>query len=454
MRSSSAGWLLGRSRWAGVVALLVVGAVSGWRPPSVGAHDLCANTGSSQGPFDVVAYEAKDWRQVYSDTLSLAAFDGLFPDDPYFGLPLMEKGPRDERDTAEVRYIPPVILKAIGWIESNWIQAWYDVPYGAIGPALISHDCGYGIMQVTSGMQNTTGTPTPQQLMVAAHYAYNIARGAWTLADKWNAAPEARPIVGDGDPAIVEDWYYAVWSYNGFAFKNHPLNPAYSEWPRPSFSCGPPDDGLGHDRSQYPYQELVFGCMGNPPQLVVEEDEERLPLWQPQEATLPDLGLEEVFNAMLNFFVFQDEKMDIPRPESSHTDPSELAGEREAIVGAPQMAMAARDFTFQLFKDGTEPATDAEPIEIRNLGTGQLVWMAVPSASWIVVSPPQGIALGSDLGDLASAFTVTVNAVGLEPGHYQGTVTVVAPFTAADPTAIDVGLTVFDRAFLPGVFKE
>ena len=60
-----------------------------------------------------------------------------------------------------VTLIPPVLLKAIAWIESGWAQASYDPPvqYGQVGPVLSSHDCGYGIMQVTSGMQNVSGVP-------------------------------------------------------------------------------------------------------------------------------------------------------------------------------------------------------------------------------------------------------------------------------------------------------
>ena len=54
-------------------------------------------------------------------------------------------------------------------------------------------------MQVTSGMTVPLGDnsqASPDQLLVATHYAYNIARGAAILADKWNAAPESRPIAG------------------------------------------------------------------------------------------------------------------------------------------------------------------------------------------------------------------------------------------------------------------
>ena len=155
-------------------------------------------------------------------------------------------------------------------------QTTRDAPFGGIGPALISFDCGHGIMQVTSGMTvplGDDGRASPEQLLVATHYAYNIARGAAILADKWNAAPEYRPIAGtdtDSDPSIVENWYFAVWSYNGFTGpgakrSNHPMDPVYGAWPRTPYSCGAANDGYGHNRGSYPYQELVWGCATRPP---------------------------------------------------------------------------------------------------------------------------------------------------------------------------------------------
>lgn len=452
MGSSRAGYLPARSWWAAalVLALLLLAVFYPRETPAKAEH-LCASTGSIRGPFNVVAYEAKDWRQVYGDALTLAGFNNLFPGDPFFGLPPIERGPRNGRGIAAERYIPPALLKAIGWIESSWIQARFDVPYGAIGPTLVSHDCGYGIMQVTSGMQNTTGTPTPQQLMVAAHYAYNIARGAWILADKWNAAPEFRPIVGDGDPRVIEDWYYAIWSYNGFAFVNHPLNPAYSQWPRTPYSCGPASDGFGHDRSQYPYQELAYGCLSRPPSPVLGAG----PLWPPLAATLPDLSAEEVFKAMdIANFLFNEERMDIPRPQPSHNDPTLPSSDPRALIGAPRMVIAAPNLAFQLFEEGSDAAATPVPIALRNSGTGLLVWMAVPSQPWIVVTPAQGIALGAELGGGSSTFIVLVDTRGLEPGRYQGTVTVSAPFAADAPTVLNVQLTLQDRSFAPGVGRD
>jgi hypothetical protein len=228
-----------RNRLRITVLLLVLGLAflpqAGALSPPAYAQDygLCPATGSPMGPFDVTSYDPEDYRTVYAQTFELAAVDGLFPGDLYFGLPPLETGPRLARTPVPLTptetatptppgspaptetatptppgddiptpastpsptpfptigpgltepYVPPTILKAIGWVESSWSQAAFAVPYGGIGPALISADCGYGIMQVTTGMQNTTGEPTREQLMVGSHFAYNIARGTRILVD-------------------------------------------------------------------------------------------------------------------------------------------------------------------------------------------------------------------------------------------------------------------------------
>ena len=96
--------------------------------------------------------------------MELAGTNQLFPDNPAFALPPLETGDRSAGSGTTTRpYIPPVLLKAIAYIESGWAQASYDplVQYGETGPTLVSADCGYGIMQVTSGMQNVSGIPEP-----------------------------------------------------------------------------------------------------------------------------------------------------------------------------------------------------------------------------------------------------------------------------------------------------
>src|SRR5690606_6177359 len=127
---------------------------------------------------------------------------------------------------------------------------------------------------ITSGMGNNTGTPSSKQALVGTHFAFNLAEGMRILADKWNQAPRFRPIAGEGDPAALEDWYYAIWSYNGFAFTNHPLNPD-----RDPLRAGAADSPIYHcfddtapsyvqgsgtlpvyTYGDYTYQERVYGC--------------------------------------------------------------------------------------------------------------------------------------------------------------------------------------------------
>jgi len=346
-------------------------------------------------------YEALEDRSLYMAAMDLAGYDMLFPDDPFFSQRFLDVGTRSNRTSGEL-YIPPALLKAISWVESVTTQGAPALPFGAIGPALVSFDCGYGIAQVTSGMTaplGEAGQPTDEQALTASHYAYNIGRGAAILADKWNSAPEARPIAGidtNSDPRIIENWYFAVWSYNGFTGpganrSNHPMDPIYGAWPRTPYSCGPATDGLSHNRAAHPYQEIVYGCMAHPPTV------QGKPLWQPQEATLPDLN-NPYWRSPLDLANFQYPyaKMDIPTPKPEHRDstPQPTLLHRLAVLGFPSMTVD-RPIVLVNFRPG-QSATPAE-VRISNVGTGIVTWRATANKSWVTLSQTAGIAVGHDL---------------------------------------------------------
>jgi hypothetical protein len=347
-------------------------------------------------------YETTEDRKLYMKAMELAGYDLLFPNDRFFSQPTMGIGPRTNRTQAADVYVPPSLLKAISWVESVTSQGAADLPFGAIGPALVSFDCGYGIAQVTSGMTQPLGDanqPTDEQALVATHFAYNIGRGAAILIDKWNGAPDARPIAGidtNSDPHIMENWYFAIWSYNGFTGpganrSNHPLDPIYGAWPRPSYSCGPASDGLNHNRSLYPYQELVYGCAAHPP--VVKGDK----LWTPVAATLPDLNNPYWRSPLdLKNFVSPYSGMDMPTPKPQHTDPTAKPGAnaRALVLGAPQLSV---DRPIVLVN--VRPGQSASPatVMISNTGTGIVPWRVTASKSWIKISQQAGVAVGSDL---------------------------------------------------------
>ena len=224
-------------------------------------------------PFTPTTYEGLRDRKLFLDTIDLAAFDMLFPGDPYFGLPPIEVGGRNSGRETEPGKVPPVILKAIAYIESAIAQADGTTPFGSIGPALVAFDCGHGVTQVTTGMTVPTGEAgrgSPQQALVATHFAYNIARGAAILIDKWNEAPEENPIVGSNTgafPALLENWYYAIWNYNGFTGpganrSNHPMDPIYGSWPARRTAAGPSRTGWD---TTAPTIRTRSSCWGAPP---------------------------------------------------------------------------------------------------------------------------------------------------------------------------------------------
>ena len=153
--------------------------------------------------------------------------------------------------TSVAARFPCALLRAIGQTESSWRQFTAGA-CGGTGPTLISFDCGYGIMQITSGMAGGAGFDPPR---VAAEPAYDIGTGAQILGAKWRATP----FVGTNDPDLVECWYYAVWAYNGFSYVNNPNNPRFAADRQPYLSPG------GSSRGSYPYQELVWGYLEYPP---------------------------------------------------------------------------------------------------------------------------------------------------------------------------------------------
>jgi hypothetical protein len=427
-----------------LLALAVIVVATGDR--SAYAHHLCPNTGSPRGPYNFRTLEAQ--RSTYGKAFELAGRNKLLPGVPGFALPAMETGPRSA-GSSQMRggYIPPVLIKAIAWIEAGWSQADYSVAYGSYGPALISHDCGYGLMQVTTGMQNASGLPTVNQSMIGGHFAYNIARGAQILIDKWNHAPEYRPIVGARDPAVLENWYYAVWSYNGFSYKNHPYNSQYPANRLP-YSCGPSSDGLGHNRTHYPYQELVFGCIANPPVI------DGVRLWTPQAITMPNRAGATMKSKMSSAnwdacaYNIQCGPMDFGTPQPSHRDGSPLTATQGQVLGAPSLSVSSANISM-IAVPPSFPAASA--LAVANVGSGVLSYRITSNSSWLKVSRYQDVALGANLGGRRSVLQITANTTGLGPGKHTAQLLIESVLTAHAPKTINVTVNNFpDGTLLKG----
>jgi endonuclease/exonuclease/phosphatase family metal-dependent hydrolase len=199
--------------------------------------------------------------------------------------------------------VPAQVMLGIAAQESNLWQAPRFVLPGATGNPLIGNyfgldiyngteaddwtirwdkaDCGYGVTQVTDGMRlagrekpGETALPYQKQRAVALDFAANIAAGLQILQSKWNQTRSAGLVINNGDPAKLENWFFAVWAYNsgfhpntgggapwGVGWANNPANPKYPA-NRTAFLDTTYQDAA-HPQD-WPYQEKVMGWAGHP----------------------------------------------------------------------------------------------------------------------------------------------------------------------------------------------
>jgi hypothetical protein len=87
------------------------------------------------------------------------------------------------------------------------------------------------------------------------------------LESKWSSVP----TIGSGDPTAIEDWYYALWAYNGWGWVNNPNNPRFTRTGTP-----------GTNPTGFPYQERVLYLVAHPPR-----DADGNPLWRPVPVWMP-----------------------------------------------------------------------------------------------------------------------------------------------------------------------
>jgi hypothetical protein len=215
----------------------------------------CAAQGSCPEP---AAYGRQPYPNELVNAFDRAGTNRLGNEGP--NLPQIWKGYPPSQAKLVSPYVPCILLKAIGYTESaGWKQ--FAAEYGQYGYTVISASCGYGIMQITSGMGGGAGFDPSR---VAAEPAYNIGTGARILIQKWNSL---NVYIGNNNPYVVEDWYYAVWAYNGWGWVNNPNRNCPDSNPNCGYAFNPfrpPFDG-SQPRSWYPYQEIVWGYAAHPP---------------------------------------------------------------------------------------------------------------------------------------------------------------------------------------------
>ncbi|GAB4207946.1 MAG: hypothetical protein OHK0022_36830 [Roseiflexaceae bacterium] len=101
----------------------------------------------------------------------------------------------------------PVLLKSIAGIESDWTQ--YKNGQTNFNPL----SCDFGLMQINEVARANLFSKQPS---LRSDTRGNIAASAQTLSELWDAGLFGTlPLVNDGDPSWMPNWYYVLSSYNG-----------------------------------------------------------------------------------------------------------------------------------------------------------------------------------------------------------------------------------------------
>lgn len=116
-------------------------------------------------------------------------------------------------EVATKRGIPAIILKGIARVESVFKHFNSDGSPKICGTSI-------GLMQIN----NVNGGYDNYRLKY--DLLYNIEAGADMLLNKWSMSSYKQvSSVGNMDPNILENWYFALWAYNGWSQSNNPVSP-------------------------------------------------------------------------------------------------------------------------------------------------------------------------------------------------------------------------------------
>ncbi|MFF0016865.1 hypothetical protein [Streptomyces sp. NPDC005374] len=212
--------------------------------------------------------------------------------------------------------VPAQVMLGILAQESNFKQAsWHSVPGDGGNPLTGDYygnadsihyypnngaaDCGYGIAQVTAGMNEAKPDPyePTQAYAIATDYAANIAAGLQILSKTWNELKGLDMNVNTGDSTYIENWFMALWGYNsgvysdtsqngghiGLGWLNNPANPNYRADRLPFLRAS--YDDASHP-ADWPYEEKVMGWIETPQMTYNAQESYTRPLF-PVGSSLP-----------------------------------------------------------------------------------------------------------------------------------------------------------------------
>ncbi|MFF2499568.1 Ig-like domain-containing protein [Peribacillus sp. NPDC058075] len=137
--------------------------------------------------------------------------------------------------------IPPEVVKAVAWKESDWVQ------FIAPGKPKISFDDGIGIMQVTDIPEDYSKEEKLKYVEKLSYdITFNIEEGVKILNEKYDYLDNnTLPKIQGAGRQEIENWYFPIMAYNGTVSINGPVYQS---------------DGTKNTKA---YQEIVFSSIEN-----------------------------------------------------------------------------------------------------------------------------------------------------------------------------------------------
>ena len=124
-------------------------------------------------------------------------------------------------------HVSAAILHGVAYTESDWHQfntSSYDINGEPIGSPVESYDGGWGEFQQTWAMppqcipQHNCRSDASR---IQQDQSYNIGTGVQSLISDWNTTAGVASSSDPNDPYKANDWFFAVWAYNG-TYGNNP----------------------------------------------------------------------------------------------------------------------------------------------------------------------------------------------------------------------------------------
>ncbi|HEV2582730.1 MAG TPA: hypothetical protein VGT44_17865 [Ktedonobacteraceae bacterium] len=132
-------------------------------------------------------------------------------------------------------HISAAILHGVAYTESDWHQfnsSDFHVNGEQVGSPLESFDGGWGEYQQTWGMPpqcKAANNCRSDVYRIEHDQAYNIGVGIQSLIHAWNSTAGVVSSSDPNDPYKANDWFFAVWAYNG-SYGNNPNDVPSSQY--------------------------------------------------------------------------------------------------------------------------------------------------------------------------------------------------------------------------------